>query len=387
MKRIYFDNGSTSFPKAPGVSDAVKGLLDNGAFNINRGGYDEAYQISEQVLETRELLCRMFNFDKPKNAVFTPSITYSLNYLIKGYLKPGDHVITSSMEHNAVMRPLVQMEKQGVTFDCAQCEPTGALDPERVEALIRPNTRAVVMMAASNVCGTFLPIKEVGEICRRRGIKFFVDSAQTAGTFHIDMKEMNIDALTFTGHKGLLGPQGVGGFLLQPDMVPLVTPLIAGGTGSVSHEEQMPSFLPDKFEAGTLNLPGIMGLHAALCWLERETIDKVRSHELALTERFLIGAEEIPNLRVIGRKGTEGRVGVVSVLPENVDPALMADALGQEYGIMVRVGLHCAPNAHKTLGTFPTGTIRFSFGHQNTTRQVDAALLALRKLCGRTTWN
>ena len=170
-------------------------------------------------------------------------------------------------------------------------------------------------------------------------------------------------------------------------MAPLVTPLIAGGTGSVSHEEQMPSFLPDKFEAGTLNLPGIMGLHAALCWLERETIDKVRSHELALTERFLIGAEEIPNLRVIGRKGTEGRVGVVSVLPENVDPALMADALGQEYGIMVRVGLHCAPNAHKTLGTFPTGTIRFSFGHQNTTRQVDAALLALRKLCGRTTWN
>ena len=214
-----------------------------------------------------------------------------------------------------------------------------------------------------------------------------MDTAQTAGVLPIDMAAMHIDALAFTGHKGLLGPQGVGGFLLQPDMAPLVTPLVAGGTGSVSHEEQMPSFLPDKFEAGTLNLPGIMGLHAALCWLERETIDKVRTHELALTERFLAGAEEIPNLRVIGRMGTEGRVGVVSVLPENADPALMADALGQEYGIMVRVGLHCAPNAHKTLGTFPTGTIRFSFGYQNTIQQVDAALLALRELCGRTTWN
>lgn len=173
-------------------------------------------------------------------------------------------------------------------------------------ALLRDNTRAVVMLHASNVCGTVLPAAEVGAFCHAHGLKFILDTAQTAGVLPIDMAAMHIDALAFTGHKGLLGPQGVGGFLLQPDMVPLVTPLIAGGTGSVSHEEQMPSFLPDKFEAGTLNLPGIMGLHAALCWLERETIDKVRSHELALTERFLIGAEEIPNLRVIGRKGTEG---------------------------------------------------------------------------------
>ena len=387
MERIYLDNASTSFPKAPGVAEAVYHYISDCGCNINRGGYDEAYQAEETVLHTRQLLTELFHGPDCRNVVFTRNITESLNVLLKGFLKPGDHVLVSAMEHNAVMRPLTQLQAQGVTFDRIPCAPDGTLDTAAMEGLLRPDTRAVVMLHASNVCGTVLPAGEAGAFCHAHGLKFILDTAQTAGVLPIDMAAMHIDALAFTGHKGLLGPQGVGGFLLQPDMVPLVTPLIAGGTGSVSHEEQMPSFLPDKFEAGTLNLPGIMGLHAALCWLERETIDKVRSHELALTERFLIGAEEIPNLRVIGRKGTEGRVGVVSVLPENVDPALMADALGQEYGIMVRVGLHCAPNAHKTLGTFPTGTIRFSFGHQNTTRQVDAALLALRKLCGRTTWN
>ena len=387
MERIYLDNASTSFPKAEGVAEAVYQYIKECGCNINRGGYDEAYQAEELVLETRQRLTALFHGPDCRNVVFTRNITESLNVLLKGFLRPGDHVLVSAMEHNAVMRPLTQLQSRGVSFDRIPCAGDGTLDTSAMAALRRDNTRAVGMLDASNVCGTVLPAGEGGAFCHAHGLKFILDTAQTAGVLPIDMAAMHIDALAFTGHKGLLGPQGVGGFLLQPDMVPLVTPLIAGGTGSVSHEEQMPSFLPDKFEAGTLNLPGIMGLHAALCWLERETINKVRSHELALTERFLIGAEEIPNLRVIGRKGTEGRVGVVSVLPENVDPALMADALGQEYGIMVRVGLHCAPNAHKTLGTFPTGTIRFSFGHQNTTRQVDAALLALRKLCGRTTWN
>ena len=381
MKRIYFDNGSTSFPKAPGVSDAVKGLLDNGAFNINRGGYDEAYQISEQVLETRELLCRMFNFDKPKNAVFTPSITYSLNYLIKGYLKPGDHVITSSMEHNAVMRPLVQMEKQGVTFDCAQCEPTGALDPERVEALIRPNTRAVVMMAASNVCGTFLPIKEVGEICRRRGIKFFVDSAQTAGTFPIDMKEMNIDALTFTGHKGLLGPQGVGGMLLSDEIAMNTEPVISGGTGSLSHQEEMPAFMPDRFEAGTMNLPGIIGLRAALLYNKEYGMDKIAAHELDLAMAFLSGLGRVKGAHPVGMPGREGRAAIVSVDFKDDDNARVAFELENAHGVMTRVGMHCAPRAHKTLGTFPEGTVRFSFGHANTMDEVEECLAALEQVC------
>ena len=387
MERIYFDNASTSFPKAEGVAEAVYHYMKDCGCNINRGGYDEAYQAEETVLRTRQQLTKLFHGPDCRNVVFTRNITESLNVLLKGFLKAGDHVLVSAMEHNAVMRPLTQLTEQGVSFDRIPCGADGTLDVSAMDRLLRENTRAVVMLHASNVCGTLMPIETVGAFCHAHGLRFILDTAQTAGVFPIDMEIMQIDALAFTGHKGLLGPQGIGGFLLQPDMVPLLQPLIAGGTGSISHEEQMPSFMPDRFEAGTMNLPGIMGLHAALCWLERETIDAVRSHELELTERFLSGALDIPHLRVIGRQDIAERAGVVSVVPENADPALVADALGREYGIMVRVGLHCAPNAHKTLGTFPTGTIRFSFGRWNTPQQVDTALSALRELCGRTTWN
>ena len=387
MERIYFDNASTSFPKAEGVAEAVYHYIKDCGCNINRGGYDEAYQAEEIVLRTRQQLTKLFHGPDCRNVVFTRNITESLNVLLKGFLKTGDHVLVSAMEHNAVMRPLTQLTEQGVSFDRIPCGADGTLDVSAMDRLLRENTRAVVMLHASNVCGTLMPIETVGAFCHAHGLRFILDTAQTAGVFPIDMEAMHIDALAFTGHKGLLGPQGIGGFLLQPDMVPLVQPLIAGGTGSISHEEQMPPFMPDRFEAGTMNLPGIMGLHAALCWLERETIDTVRSHELELTERFLSGALDIPCLRVVGRRDISGRAGVVSVVPENADPALVADALGREYGIMVRVGLHCAPNAHKTLGTFPTGTIRFSFGRWNTPQQVDTALSALRELCGRKTWN
>ena len=387
MERIYLDNASTSFPKAEGVAEAVYHYIKDCGCNINRGGYDEAYQAEEIVLRTRQQLTELFHGPDCRNVVFTRNITESLNVLLKGFLKAGDHVLVSAMEHNAVMRPLTQLTEQGVSFDRIPCMADGTLDVSAMDRLLRENTRAVVMLHASNVCGTLIPVETVGAFCHAHGLRFILDTAQTAGVFPIDMEAMHIDALAFTGHKGLLGPQGIGGFILQPDMVPLVQPLIAGGTGSISHEEQMPSFMPDRFEAGTMNLPGIMGLHAALRWLEQETIDAVRSHELELTERFLSGALDIPHLRVIGRQDIAERAGVVSVVPENADPALVADALGREYGIMVRVGLHCAPNAHKTLGTFPTGTIRFSFGRWNTPQQVDTALSALRELCGRTTWN
>ena len=387
MERIYFDNAITSFPKAEGVAEAVYHYIKDCGCNINRGGYDEAYQAEEIVLRTRQQLTKLFHGPDCRNVVFTRNITESLNVLLKGFLKTGDHVLVSAMEHNAVMRPLTQLTEQGVSFDRIPCMADGTLDVSAMNRLLRENTRAVVMLHASNVCGTLMPAETVGAFCHAHGLRFILDAAQTAGVFPVDMEAMQIDALAFTGHKGLLGPQGIGGFILQPDMVPLVQPLIAGGTGSISHEEQMPSFMPDRFEAGTMNLPGIMGLHAALCWLERETIAAVRSHELELTERFLSGALDIPCLRVVGRQDIAGRAGVVSVVPENADPALVADALGREYGIMVRVGLHCAPNAHKTLGTFPTGTIRFSFGRWNTPQQVDTALSALRELCGRTTWN
>ena len=387
MERIYLDNASTSFPKAPGTAEAMYDYVKSCGCNVSRGGYDEAYQAEELVLDTRQRLTRLFHGPDCRNVVFTKNITESLNVLLKGLLHSGDHVLVSAMEHNAVMRPLTQLAARGIAFDRVPCGPDGSLRTEELAGLLRPETRAVVMLHASNVCGTLLPAAEVGAFCRDHGLLFVLDTAQTAGAFPIDMEAMHIDALAFTGHKGLLGPQGIGGFILRPELARRMEPLLSGGTGSVSHSEEVPAFMPDRFEAGTLNLPGIMGLHAALVWLEREGIHRIRQHELALTARFLEGLRDIPRLRAVGRRGAEGRAAVVSVACEGIDPAFLADALGREYGVLTRVGLHCAPNAHRTLGTYPAGTVRFSFGPWNTETHADAALTALRELSGRDVWN
>jgi cysteine desulfurase family protein len=387
MERIYLDNASTSFPKAPGTAEAMYDYVKSCGCNVSRGGYDEAYQAEELVLDTRQRLTRLFHGPDCRNVVFTKNITESLNVLLKGLLHSGDHVLVSAMEHNAVMRPLTQLAARGIAFDRVPCGPDGSLRTEELAGLLRPETRAVVMLHASNVCGTLLPAAEVGAFCRDHGLLFVLDTAQTAGAFPIDMEAMHIDALAFTGHKGLLGPQGIGGFILRPELARRMEPLLSGGTGSVSHSEEVPAFMPDRFEAGTLNLPGIMGLHAALVWLEREGIHRIRQHELALTARFLEGLRDIPRLRAVGRRGPEGRAAVVSVACEGIDPAFLADALGREYGVLTRVGLHCAPNAHRTLGTYPAGTVRFSFGPWNTEAHADAALAALRELSGRDVWN
>ena len=387
MERIYLDNASTSFPNAPGAAEAMYDYVKSCGCNVSRGGYDEAYQAEELVLDTRQRLTRLFHGPDCRNVVFTKNITESLNVLLKGLLRSGDHVLVSAMEHNAVMRPLTQLAARGIAFDRVPCGPDGSLRTEELAGLLRPETRAVAMLHASNVCGTLLPAAEVGAFCRDHGLLFVLDTAQTAGAFPIDMEAMHIDALAFTGHKGLLGPQGIGGFILRPELARRMEPLLSGGTGSVSHSEEVPAFMPDRFEAGTLNLPGIMGLHAALVWLEREGIHRIRQHELALTARFLEGLRDIPRLRAVGRRGPEGRAAVVSVACEGIDPAFLADALGREYGVLTRVGLHCAPNAHRTLGTYPAGTVRFSFGPWNTEAHADAALAALRELSGRDVWN
>lgn len=384
MKRIYLDNGATSFPKPQEVADAVYKYMTSCGANINRGGYQEAYDLEGTVYETREMLTSLFNGPDCRNAVFTKNVTESLNIILKGFLKPGDHVICSSMEHNAVMRPLVQLQKRGVGFDRIPGSTEGELLTDTLEALIRENTAAVVMTHASNVCGTVNPIKEVGDICRRHGIRFIVDCAQTAGVLPIDMNEMNIDALCFTGHKSLLGPQGIGGFIIQEDMVPFIDPLLSGGTGSISHTEEVPDFMPDRFEPGTMNIPGIIGLHSGLKWIASTGIEAIAAHELELTGRFikgLIPLEDEGLLKICGLRGTEGRTGVVSIQTLTTDCADAAFRLDYEYGIMTRVGLHCAPNAHRTLGTFPTGTVRFSFGYFNTEEDVDAALAAISDIC------
>ena len=396
MQKIYLDQASTSFPKAPGAAEAVYRFMMDCGCNVSRGGYAEAYSAEELVYDTRAILCRLFGGSgaavRPKNVLFTKNITESLNILIKGLLRPGDHVLVSSMEHNAVMRPLVQLEKLGVRFTRVPCAGDGTMDPAEAAARMEDSTRAVIMLHASNVCGTMLPVAEIGALCRSRGIRFILDAAQTAGILPVDMESMHIDALAFTGHKGLLGPQGTGGFLVRDDLVPELEPLISGGTGSISHTEDIPDFLPDRFEAGTLNLPGIAGLHAAVEWLLAQPEGSVPARELQLTERFLDGLRPLEDdglLRVIGKHDTKERVGVVSVVPLHMDPAELAFRLDDQYGIAVRVGMHCAPSAHRTLGTWPEGTVRFSFGFFNTEEEIDATVQALRVLCRpeRNLWN
>ena len=396
MQQIYLDQAGTSFPKAPGTAEAVFRFMTECGCNTGRGSYAGAYSAEELVYDTRVLLCRLFRgggpVPDPKNVIFTKNVTESLNVLLKGLLRPGDHVLVSSLEHNAVMRPLRQLEKQGIRFTRVPCAADGSMDPADLEKQIEKSTKAVVMLHASNVCGTVLPAAEVGAVCRSRGIRFILDTAQTAGVLPVGMDDLGADALAFTGHKGLLGPQGTGGFLIREEMAAEMEPLITGGTGSISHTEEVPDFLPDRFEAGTPNLPGIAGLHAALTWLLAQPEGNVLTHELKLTERFLRCMEALEAeglIRLIGKHTTEGRTGVVSLVPVHMDPAELAFRLDEQYGIATRVGLHCAPAAHKTLGTWPIGTVRFSFGAFNTEAEADEAAGAVAALCRpeRKTWN
>ena len=386
MKKIYLDQASTSFPKASSVAQTVYDYLSGSAVNVNRGSYRAAYSVEEQIFETREQLRRLFHFDsgKGKNVIFTENITTSLNILLKGILQPGDHVLVTAMEHNAVMRPLVQLQKQGVDFDRIPCSSDGSLLLDKAAELLRPTTKLLVCLHASNVCGTMMPAQEIGNFCKEHGIFFILDTAQTAGTVDIDMEKFHIDALAFTGHKGLRGPQGIGGFLIRNELAAQIEPLLSGGTGSASHSEEVPTFLPDRFEPGTPNIPGILGLHAALCDLEKQSIEEIRQHELMLTQYFIDGILEMDptgkTLRIIGKRNTENRCAVVSVQTLHMDMAQAAFELDDTYGIMTRVGLHCAPNAHKTLGTYPEGTLRFSFGPENTKADIDTALHALSEL-------
>ena len=382
MSKIYLDNGSTSFPKAPGVGKAMADFIEKVGVNIGRGGYEEAYSAAEVVLDTREKLCRLFHFDRPENVIFQSGITAAMNVLLKGLLKPGDRVLTTSMEHNAVMRPQRQLEEIGVEVVLIPCRGDGTLDFEALIDLATPGTRALVMTHASNMCGTVMPVKEVAEYCQTLGIWTIVDCAQTAGILPIDMEDWGVDAIAFAGHKGLLGPQGIGGFLITDDLAAEVDPLLSGGTGSISHLETVPEFLPDRFEPGTQNLPGIFGLHAALTYLEQTGIDAIREHEMACTARLLEGLSRLKGIRIVGRTQLTGRTAVVSVEFLHMDNADAAFLLEDKYGIMTRCGLHCAPRAHMTVGTFPQGTVRFAPGRETTVAEIDAAIAAVKEILG-----
>lgn len=380
MKDIYFDNSSTSFPKAPNVGRAMGEFIENGAFNINRGSYEGAYEAGSAVLDTREMLKDLFNAPDSKNVVFTPSVTYSLNYFIKGFLKPNDHVLVTSVEHNAVMRPLVQMKELGLEFDVVPCDEEGSITADDFRKYIKENTKAIITTHASNVCGTIIPIEEIGALCKEKGLVYAVDTAQTAGILNIDMQKANIDFLAFTGHKGLLGPQGIGGFISSDKLEGLIYPIISGGTGSLSDSEEMPDFLPDRFESGTLNLPGIIGLHQALVYLKEAGIDNMINEKMEITKYFLDKVKEIEGAKVAGKKTVEGRLGVVSIDFEGFDNSIVSFYLSSKYKIMTRVGMHCAPRAHQTLNTFPQGTVRFSFSHFNTEEEVDICIDAIKTI-------
>ena len=391
MRQIYLDNASTSFPKPKAVADAVYKYMTEGGANLGRGRYASAIAAAEAVFDVRCDLCALFGAQDAQNVVFTKNITEALNLIIKGLLHPGDHVLVSSLEHNAVMRPLQQIGEEltdqtpahAISFSRIPADREGNMQLELLPKLMRPNTRAIICTHASNVCGTLQPLAELGRFCRNYGLWFIVDTAQTAGSIAIDMQKLEIDALAFTGHKGLLGPQGIGGCILNDKIAHCITPLVVGGTGSASHTEQQPDFLPDKFEAGTLNIPGIIGLGAALRWLRQQSIEELHTRELALTQQLLQGLQLLEArqlLRIIGRRDCKERTSVVSISTQRLDIAALAYALSENYGIATRVGLHCAPHAHKVLGTYPTGTLRFSPGWSNSAQDIESALQALEEV-------
>lgn len=380
-KNIYLDQGSTSFPKAPGVADAMWTLLEHHGVNIGRGNYQEAYSVEGDVLDARLRLAKLFNVSDARNIIFTPGVTFSLNTFFDGFLKPGDHVVVSGMEHNAVMRPLKRLEMtRGIRYTIAEANERGEVPVESFEKALERDTRAIVTLHASNVAGTILPAQEIGKLCKERGIVFVLDTAQSAGSMDIDMEAMHIDMLTFTGHKGLRGPQGIGGFAIAKDLIDCVEPLTVGGTGSRSNSLIQPDFMPDKYESGTMNIPGIIGLRAALIYLEEQGLRHIHDVKMALTQRFLDGLATIKGVRPVGMPGVEGRTSVVSITAVDRDNAEVAFELEREWNIMTRVGLHCAPVAHQSLGTFPQGTVRFSFGATNTEEEIDTALEALATL-------
>lgn len=381
MQKIYLDQASSCFPRPQIVNDTVYDCLVHSGINVNRSAGALSYQLEERIFDCRERLAALFHAPSSRNVVFTKNVTESLNIVLKGLLHKGDHVLTSSLEHNAVVRPLEQLKEQGISYSLLFCDKEGNLDIEDINRKIQPNTCAIVLTHASNVCGSILPIAEIGKRCKELGLIFIVDAAQSAGLLPINMQSMYIDILCFTGHKSLLGPQGVGGIIFAGDIYKHIRPLLAGGTGSQSDSLSMPGFLPDKFEAGTPNVAGILGLSAAIEWLTRKDREHILAHELKLCDYFLQGLADL-NIPILGKKHMQDRLAVVSIHLDK-DMALIAHKLEENYGIITRVGLHCAPLAHKTLGSYPTGSIRFSFGYFNTLDELNHALQALKELI----WN
>ncbi|MDP2945382.1 MAG: aminotransferase class V-fold PLP-dependent enzyme [Atribacterota bacterium] len=378
---IYFDNAATSYPKPKEVGQAMLHFLEKVGASPGRSGHRLSIEAGRMLYHTRESLAELFKVDDPLRIIFTLNATEALNLTLKGLLQPGDQVITSSMEHNSVMRPLRELEKKGVEVKVVSCSPKGLLEPQDIEKSIRKNTKLIVINHGSNVIGTLLPIIEVGKIARKHNILFLVDAAQTAGCYPLDIKRDNIDLLAFTGHKALFGPPGTGGLVVGERVdIKKLNPLKTGGTGSHSESEEQPDFLPDIYESGTPNTVGLSGLNEGVRFILKEGVDKIRQHELSLSWRLMKGLKEIPGVIFYGEEQVKDRVAVISFNIKDQLPSEVGLRLDEEYDIMCRVGLHCSPAAHKTIGTFPTGTVRFSLSWFNTFEEVDQAMIAVKNI-------
>lgn len=382
--KIYLDNAATTYPKPPEVYSSVLNYMMNIGANPGRGGSSSTLEGSRIVYQARELLANFFNFEKAENVIFTSNITASLNILIKGAAKKGWHIITTSMEHNSVLRPLSGLESNDIIdLDIIPCSKEGLIDLEVFKSKIRENTKLVVLSHSSNLIGTIQPIEEIGRICKAHNIYFIIDSAQTAGIIPLDFKKLSLSALAFTGHKGLLGPQGIGGFLISDELNEEAVPFIEGGTGSLSESIMQPAFLPDKFESGTMNTPAIAGLFEGINFINREGISSIREKEEYLTSKFIEGVLNMKDMILYGIKDSKKMTSAVSINSTKINNAELGYILDSDYGIITRTGLHCAPLAHKTIGTFPEGTLRFSFGFFNDIKDVNYTLQSLSNILKR----
>jgi cysteine desulfurase / selenocysteine lyase len=378
---IYLDHAATSWPKPPEVISAMVDFLERAGGNPGRSGHRLSIEAGRIVYNAREILAEFFNASDPMRIIFTANATQAINVCLYGIVRTGDHVITSSIEHNSVMRPLRHLESRGVSLSVIPCALDGSIDPEAVARAMRPSTRIIAVTHASNVSGTILPIAEIADVAHRSGALVLVDAAQTAGVVPIDVQRMNIDFLAFTGHKGLQGPPGTGGLVIGDRVrIEAMEPLWRGGTGSRSEQEIQPEDMPDKFEGGTVNGPGIAGLATGVQYIMKQGVEAIRAQEIDLTRQLIAGIESIDGLTVYGPGDVACRTAVVSFTAAGHRVSDIGFRLDEEFGILSRVGLHCAPAAHRTIGTFPDGTVRFALGMRTTKEDVQAAIDAVKKI-------
>lgn len=374
---IYLDNAATTMHKPKEVIDAVVEAMTS-LGNAGRGANEASLSAARIIYDAREKLCRFFNGEDPRQIVFTSNSTESLNIAVKGLLEPGDHVITTMLEHNSVLRPLYEMEKKGVALTIIKADKKGRFSLEEMEAAVRPETKMIVCTNGSNLTGNYVDIGKVGGMAHRHDVLFVVDASQTAGVFPIDVRNMQVDVLCFTGHKGLLGPQGTGGMYVREGLA--IRPLKSGGSGVQTYSKTHPREMPTALEAGTLNGHGIAGLRAGVEYIEKTGLDNIRAREQELMWRFYEGVKEIPGVTVYGDFDSRERCAIVSLNIGDYDSSEVSDALLTEYGISTRPGGHCAPLMHEALGTVEQGAVRFSFAHSNTEEEVDIAINAVREL-------